>query len=380
MLGQPFGQYVGVKQIARWLLGLALATGPVGYADSSHAKESATTFRVGAYTQGRFRSVQNDPVAVSDENGFSLNKVRPYFLGQRELNGRLKARLRIEGELQPQFQMVDASVGMVWDDRYSIDVGQQRTPMSRLNLTSDAVLSFPDMAAVATLAPGRQIGAVLRARDPWTDWVTASVGIFNGEGRNQTQNVDEAYLYAGRLAVTPFGKDRYAESAFGGDFLTVGFSAAHNSLEVSENRETTATIGVDIAGSYMGLAGMVEYLQVKHAFANADASPNYRANGFVAQLTYLLPKMDGVFGRFEAGARFDEVDRNDTLPISAPGDENQSLRSLTGVLTYYLDEHDLKISASYAHVVEVEDLDSIGNDASYDNDMFLIQVTYRGER
>lgn len=359
------------------LVGGSLTAASAGYADQSDATTSLT---VGAYMQARYRWISNDQDVTSDENGFSLAKVRPYLVAARQLDPRWSARARIESELTPQFQMVDASAGMVFDGRVALDIGQQRAPVSRVALTSDSVTAFPEAAAVAGLAPGRQIGALLEARDPWTDWVKVSVGMFNGEGRNQPQNIDESYLFAGRLAVTPVGKDRYAESAFGGDFVTLAASVAHNSLEVGSTSEKQLTMGMDLAGSYHGLAASVEYLQVEHAFGEGASTPDFRANGVVAQATYLLPAMARLPGRIEAGARFDELDRNDTVPIVAPGDENQSLRSYTGVVTYYLAGHALKLSASYSHVVEVEATDRLGNDATLKNDRVFIQLTYRGEK
>lgn len=344
------------------------------------ASKSTPTMRLGFYAHARFRWVQNDPDAVSDENGFALSRVRPNWQAEREVAAGVVARARLEGELMPQFSLVDASIGVVVDERYSLDVGQQRAPISRRGLTSESSLAFPEQAALASLAPGRQIGALLRARDPWSDWVTVSLGVFNGEGRNQTQNIDEKFLLAGRFAVTPIGTDRYAESAFGGDFVTVAGSAAKNSLEVSANRESVVTLGVDVAGSFGGFSGAVEYLQAKHEFEDSVAIPNYRANAFSAQVNYLLPPLGGLPGRLEIGARLDEIDRNDTLGIDQAGDENQSLRFYTGVISHYFAKHDLKLSASYAHVVEVEDVDRNGNDATMGNDQFLVQLTYRGEQ
>ncbi|MBK9069966.1 MAG: hypothetical protein IPL79_03015 [Myxococcales bacterium] len=344
------------------------------------ASKRTTIMRLGFYAHARYRWVQNDPDSVSDENGFALSRVRPNWQAEREISPGVIARARLEGELMPQFGLVDAFMGVVIDGRYSLDVGQQRAPVSRRGLTSESSLAFPEQAALAQLAPGRQIGALLRARDPFTDWVTLSLGVFNGEGRNQTQNIDEKYLFAGRLAITPLGTDRYAESAFGGDFVTLAVSAATNSLEVSANREEVVTLGVDLAGSYGGFSGAIEYLQAEHSFEDSVAIPNYRANGFSAQVNYLLPPIGGVPGRLEIGARVDEIDENDTIGIDQPGDENQSLRAYSGVVSHYFAKHDLKVSMSYAHIVEVEDVDRNGNDATFGNDQFLLQMTYRGEQ
>ena len=89
--------------------------------------------------------------------------------------------------------------------RITVDLGQMRVPISRQNLMSDTMLSFVDKAQVVDdrarsrsrrAAVGRAAGrAVLR--------VIGSA--FNGEGRNQVQNINESFLFAGRVEVTPLG-------------------------------------------------------------------------------------------------------------------------------------------------------------------------------
>jgi hypothetical protein len=142
--------------------------------------------------------------------------------------------------------------------------------------------------------------------------------------------------------------------------------------------EDITYLGVDVAGAWKGLSGTIEYLEVRHGFDGLP-QPDYHANGAVAQLSYLLPIPGFLANRVEVGARVEEIDRNDFVPIERPGDPNQSIRSYTGVVGYYHAGHDLKIQASYSHIEEVEDRDRNFLDATYDNDTLLVQASYRME-
>jgi hypothetical protein len=105
----------------------------------------------------------------------------------------------------------------------------------------------------------------------------------------------------------------------------------------------------------------------------------YRANGFATHLAYLLPFELAARGRLEVAARIEEIDRNDEVAITAPGEAEQSLRHYTGALSYYQRGHALKAQLSYSHVDEVEDRTQAGSDATYKNDTVLFQITYRME-
>lgn len=210
--------------------------------------------------------------------------------------------------------------------------------------------------------------------------VSLQAGVFNGEGRNQVQNVDQRFLYAGRLEVRPFGRDvKLAESVHGGDYLAVAASAARNRTGTGTSLETALTLGGDISGAWYGASGSVEYLQVEHTFSMGSALPDYRANGLVAQAAYLLPLTGAAARKLEVGVRFEEIDRNDTLPIVGIGDTNQSLRYYTAEITWYQAAHDLKLQLQASHIEEVEDLDQNLMDATYANDTVLLQAQYRME-
>ncbi len=360
------------------------------------ASYEPTSVQIGGYLQPQFRLRQDSP-AQFDQDGFKFARARLILHGQTRA-GNLELSATVEAEMQPQFALLDAyaTVSRTFvpsgkhdtkqlPGKLSLDGGQMRVPISRQNMLSDSRLSFVDKAQLATIAPDRDLGARLTFAPPKTP-ARLVLGAFNGDGKNQVENINQSFLWAARLELTPIGRDLpLAESAFGGKLLTVGLSYAHNKLTAGNGHEVVSYLGADVAGSWKGLSGAFEYLMVKHAFDGpgdpAMLMQDYQANGWAAQLAYLLPVKLAPLkqARLEVAARLEEIDRNDTIPIAQLGDPNQSVRELTGVLTYYLRMHNLKAQLAVSHFTEIEDRTVLGGDAAYKNDQVLVQVTYRLE-
>jgi Phosphate-selective porin O and P len=347
-----------------------------------------TVITLGGYLQPQFRKREDSP-AQNDTDGFRFARAR--LIAQAKTTaGNLELSGFIEAEMQPDFSLQDGYISVARDlpnkGKVVVDGGQMRVPISRQNMLSDSRLSFVDKGQVATIAPGRDLGMRVAVTVPYAPQVRVWGGTFNGEGRNQVENINQRYLWATRVEVTPFGKERQlAESGFGGKFLTIAGSFGSQILDAGDRTEHIKFYGVDIAGSYRGLSGTFEYLYVDHDFQKGgDQStlpPDFAANGWVAQLAYILPFHLPPHGEsaFELGFRVEEIDRNDEVPISLPGDPEQSVRGYTGVASYYLRGHMIKAQLAVSHFTELEDMTAAGEDAAYDNDQLLLQVTYRLE-
>lgn len=359
----------------------------VGATAGPAAPEDRWSMRLGGFVQPQFRVRQDSPAAV-DEDGFRFARARLTATAAGRA-GDLVLSAFIEGELQPTFALADSFVTvsrpLSGHGVFTLDLGQTRVPISRQQMISDSRLSFVDRAQLATLAPDRDLGARVWFIPPGVP-VRVIAGMFNGEGKNQIQNINEDYLYAGRIEVTPLGGPAapFAESAFGKAFVSAAISAGYNKLTPGDYRENQLSLGGDISGAYRGFSGSVEYLMVKHTFEGDPMKlpgPDYKGNGWMAQLAYLLPvelppseKL-----RIEVGARIEEIDRNDAVPIPQLGDPAQSVRAYTGVLSAYLREHSLKAQLAFNHFQELETRTSTGADATYANDQLLLQITYRVE-
>lgn len=362
-------------------------------AEAALAAYEPSSVQLGGYLQPQYRMRQDSP-AQFDQDGFRFARARLIVHGETRA-GNLQLSASIEAEMQPTFAMLDAYVSVTrviavagkhaLPGKLTLDAGQMRVPISRQNQLSDSRLSFVDKAQVATIAPDRDLGARLTAALPALP-IRVIAGAFDGDGKNQVENINQSYLFAARVEVSPFGRDvPLAESAFGGRFLTLGLSYGHNTLTRDAGHELVTYLGADLAGAWKGLSGAFEYLVVRHTFEGAGdpttLPDKFHANGWAAQLAYLLPVKLAPLrqARLELGVRVEEIDRNDTTPIAQLGDPNQSVRALTGVLSYYLRMHSLKAQLAATHFTEIEDRTAIGGDASYKNDQLLLQVTYRLE-
>lgn len=354
---------------------------PVAAVKPDIPPEDQWSIRPGGFLQPEFRMRQDAPGAPDDTDGFRLVRARLTATGVGKV-GPLEVGAYFEMELQPAFSLYDAYVTVAHrltaDDLISLDAGQMRVPISRQQLLSDTRLSFVDKAQIGSIAPDRDLGARLTYARPH---IRVMAGAFNGEGRDQGQNINESYLEAGRVEITPIGEQApYAESAFAGTWLSIGASVGHDRLTPGSYTEKETFLGADLSGSWHGLSGTFEYLQVQHDFSQATGGvslqPNYKANGFTAQVAYLLPL---TIGALEIGARVEEIDRNDQTPIVSIGDPNQSERIYSGVISYYLKQHRAKLQLQYSHFDEIENKTATGQDATYDNDQLLLQLTYRVE-
>ncbi len=369
------------------------------------ANYASSTARVGGYLQTQYRK-REDSGFSNDSDGFRFARARLIARADTRA-GNLELSAFIEAELQPQFSLLDgygtASRVLPHHARVTVDVGQMKVPVSRQNLLSDAQLAFVDKALLASISPGRDLGARVTVDLPRPDpkrrrrrgnlqlrapSVRLIGGVFNGEGTNVIENINQRYLWTARAEVTVLGEERgLAESAFAGRYLTLSGSYARNKRNEGDRLDRQTSLGFDITGSYKGFSGSFEYLEVRHSqtTANEDMDdPNtldFNANGFTAQLCYMLPFKLAPFkqARLELGGRIEEVDRNDTTPIATPGDPNQSVRAITAIASYYLRMHSFKVQLAFSHFKELENRTATGANASFANDQLLLQATYRLE-
>lgn len=348
-----------------------------GAADAPHHE-----FTVGGYVQPQLRLRQDDPRVGFDEDGFRVRRTR-LELGDRVGFGDLTVTAKVELEVATAVELQDGYVSagarLPHDGAWRVDLGQFKAPVSRQALLSDSRLGFVEKPDLAGLAPDRQLGLAATLTAPGAPWLVVTGGVFDGEGKNQGGNVDQRFLWAGRVEARPLGRDvGLAESCLGGTYLVLGGSAAQNRIATGTDVERTRTFGGDVAFGWRGLSGAVEYLEVQH-HRRDGGYPDYRANGVVAQVAYLLP-LPGRWARhLELGLRLDEIDRNDAIAIERPGDPDQSLRGYHVAATWYQRGHDLKLQVDAAHIVEVEAITRNRTDATIRNDTVLIQATYRLE-
>lgn len=361
------------------LIAAGLASAPtLAAADAGADDPEGPNVTVGGYLQPQLRVRQNSD-ADNDTDGFRFRRARLLVSATQAIES-IDVGAELEGESTPEFQLLDAYVwargkGLPLGGRWQVDLGQVKAPFSRQTLLSESRLQFVERAELGSLGPDRQVGARAGVT---ANLIGLSVGVFNGEGRNQVQNIDENLLYAARLELRPFGRD--AAFAEGGweDHLTLAANVFKNKLDIGDGVDDILGFGGDLSAAWHGVSVSAEYVQIDHEFPEMIQT-DYTSKGWAGQVGYLLP-LGGFFReKLEVAGRVEEIDRNDAVPVDNPGDPNQSLRLFTGNLSFYQARHGLKVQASYAHIVEVEQEDRTGGDIRHPNDMFLLQVTYRLE-
>jgi len=210
-------------------------------------------------------------------------------------------------------------------------IGQFKTPYSFEQLYSDTLLSTPERAiGIDRLAIGRQLGVQLMG-DLAQKRVTYAVGVFNGNGVNTSNNDDDGFLVAGRLAATLHERGRLK--------WTVGVNGYR-----SEDSSAAAPPEAGLTGAFAGtrhgwgvdtqlfterLELMAEYLRA--GYDPSAASTRELDTFYVLGSWLVTPKWQGVL-RYET---YDGV--------------TASTDAWTGGANYLLKGHDLKLQLHLMH-------------------------------
>jgi phosphate-selective porin OprO and OprP len=246
-----------------------------------------------------------------------------------------------------------------------IKIGQWKAPFGVEQLTPDTTLYFAERSLpTGAITPDRQIGIQLWGK-PFThvwpeqkDLLTYYAGIFNGNGRNITNNDNNEFMYVGRLELMPFKGKVFGQESFlklGGDVLT-SRDAAGTTISSTANLlvnddgslspfvlptadERTAW-GVD-AWLKLGPFDLIgEFLQERVrprtvAGAEPDFSKFTTDGYYITGGYFLIPK------KLQLAARWEHLN---------PGQKgDDGIDSITGGLNYYIHGDDLKLMLNYIH-------------------------------
>jgi phosphate-selective porin OprO/OprP len=246
-----------------------------------------------------------------------------------------------------------------------IKIGQWKAPFGLEQLTPDTALYFAERSLpTGAITPDRQIGVQLWGK-PFTnvwpeqkDLLTYYAGIFNGNGRNISNNDNNNFMYVGRLELMPFKGKIFGQDSslkLGGDVLNSRDDAGTNisqglTLLVNADGSLSPFVlpGADERTAWsvdawfkLGPFDLIgEYLQEKVNGRTVNGVPpgfaNFTTNGFYVQGSYfLIPK------KLQAAVRWEDL---------YPGQEgNDGIDSITGGLYYYIHGDDLKLMVNYIH-------------------------------
>jgi len=244
-----------------------------------------------------------------------------------------------------------------------IKVGQWKAPFGLEQLTPDTSLYLIERSLpTGAITPERQIGVQLWGKPFASIWpdqkdlVTYYAGIFNGNGRNISNNDNNNFMYVGRLESTLF------KGFFGKDSsLKLGADVLNSRDDAGTNISQTLNLLVNADGSLspfvlptadertawsvdawlkLGPFDLIgEYLEeyVNGRTVNGvPGMPNFTTNGYyITAAYYLIPK------KLQAAVRWEDLN---------PGQRgSDGIHSITGGLNYYIHGDDLKLMVNYIH-------------------------------
>jgi phosphate-selective porin len=245
-----------------------------------------------------------------------------------------------------------------------VKVGQWKAPFGLEQTTPDTALYIIERSLpTGALTPERQIGVQLWGKPLATVWpdqkdlLTYYAGIFNGNGRNITNNDNNNFMYVGRLESTLFKSKIWGQESFvklGADVLNSRDDAGTNispSLNLLVNADgslspfTLPTAAERTAWSVdawlkLGPFDLIgEYLEeyVNGRTVNSvPGMPDFTTNGYYITAGYfLIPK------KLQLAMRWEDLN---------PGQKgNDGIRSITGGLNYYIHGDDIKLMVNYIH-------------------------------
>ncbi len=316
----------------------------------------------GGYFQPGFVAVKDTPFNNADIDGFVFQNARLTGAGTMRATEQLGAEYRFDFDVaQGTFLVRDVRGSLVWfDGALAVDVGQFKVPFLLAELTSESKLQFAAPTDVRRLSYGRDRGLQVRGEGELGGvFLAAQAGVFNGEGQNVANNIDDDYTYAGRLEVHPLGEvpagepdldDSPLRVAVGGSFLYSPTVARKDlSLGDAGAEEWRAAGELRLKWRGVSLRGEIVTAQL----SGDGAAQEYGRQAFYAQAGYVLPF--GFVPKLEIAARFARYDLNDAEDGYVPvGDrlqfevqDNAETQVVDVGLNAYVVGHRLKVMLMY---------------------------------
>src|SRR5206468_2341482 len=330
---------------------------------------------LGGFIQANFE----DGDVAAFEGRFGLNALKDRFRLRRariNLTGDFAENFdcKVEGDFdnsdgissgRTAFEATDIFVNWHQFAEANIKVGQWKAPFGLEQITPDTKLfTIERSLPTGAITPERQIGVQIWGKPLTNLWpqqkdlVTYYAGIFNGNGRNTTNNDNNNFMYVGRLELLPWQGKLLGQ----GSSLKLGADILNSRDDKGTNISQTLTLLVNKDGSLspftlpgadertawsldawlnIGPFDLIgEYFQEdvdgRTVAGVAPGFADFEPSGWYVQGSYfLIPK------KLQAVVKWEALN---------PGQfGNDGIHSITGGLNYYIYGDGIKVMANYVH-------------------------------
>ncbi len=235
-------------------------------------------------------------------------------------------------------QMTDGYVN--WN-RYAfanVRAGQFKTPFGFEQLYADPRLLTIERSLVNDrLTLSRQLGAQVGG-ELLDKRLSYAVGVFNGNGVNNSANDNSKFLWAGRLAVTPWKGSGPAAWSVGGNVFQsedTSLSLPDLGFEAGLFSGKRHGYGVDSQVEIGPVSFWAEYLRVRFEPTNRRPAASFDSDGWYAQAgVFLVPK------KLQAVIKYETFDPSRSIA-------SNEVSTGTAGLNYYIKGNNLKLQLDY---------------------------------
>ncbi|MCB9762473.1 MAG: hypothetical protein H6739_21930 [Alphaproteobacteria bacterium] len=348
--------------------------------DKDLANPEVLVIDIGGFVQPRLVWVPEDERAdTPGELGFAVRRARFEFSSRLapQATSDWQFRHKLGFELMPEARLQDAYLDAAWRQTVGLRAGQFKAPTTRSLLTSDRNTLFPERGELVTLAPEREMGAMLYST-LLGERLDLYAGVFNGEGTNRLSNVNRKLLYVGRVELSPWGRERTKNELLKpGDrpWASVGYSFHYNVDGPPGQEHATVAHTADVYAYLSYVTVQAEFLYGISDWEDVNIADS-TSYGFYGQAGLFIFGVPWVQDHIAALARYEQIDRFvpderfDTA-LNGPTDPNQARRSVAFGLGYYVGPprferaQDMRVTVTYELKQELEGLE-------YDNNELLV--------
>ncbi|HKV07100.1 MAG TPA: porin [Thermoanaerobaculia bacterium] len=217
-------------------------------------------------------------------------------------------------------------------------IGQGKAFFGRQELTSSGRQQFVDRSiASGRFAAGRDQGIGLTGTTEAKTF-EYNLGVYNGNGINQSTNDNKDYLTVARLVWTPFGEYKLEESSL--DYpasprLALGASGYQNTVGTGTGERDLTRLNGEFAFKVNGLNMVGEYYTEE---SQPPSGPSLDTDGFYYQLGYLFPNRI-----FEIAGRYAVISPDTAV-------DSDQIETRLGLNAYFSKSHEYKLQADYGQI------------------------------